>query len=370
MTLDSVTFGPMAGLEGFRVVSSMDVNQLNCADLKNEVRQLGIVLYPPELINEKFLIKIRECVPKLPEEHPVKRWLKAVVKIEKRSKEEQETAIFLSEVLNSRFNLISELDVRTKIINLLLELPADTLAEKLLKSYLYLIIGNITRSDNILQEFINRPPYVNWQGFRIKKSFFHQIASENIEQIFVKLANHPADRRVYHLFAQYLLHFYKNDSFLALISDHQGPELKDQLDLKFIEKFSPPLVHHLRLLRENETGRMLKLMNAKDIPFREQIFWHWPFLDIDPVVSPDLVEELRKTEEEDQLWFLYLMDNEKLVDSYAKKTGRALLPGRRQYLHGLLNSPRTFMLSLFKLIEMGDIDQGLVNTTIDFIDHE
>lgn len=358
----------MVSLGGFRVVSSLDLNQLTCAQLKNEVNQLGIVLYPSEMINEKFLIKMRECVLNLPEENPLKRRLKAMARVKTRNKAEQETVTFLSEVLNSRFNLISDAEVRAKIVNLLLDLPAKTMSERLLKSFLYLIIGNVTRSDNLLKEFINTPPYINWQGYTPAVSLYHQIASENIEQIILKLSNHPADRRIYHLFTQYLLNYYKNDSLLELISDNQGPSLQGQLDLKFIEKFAPELIHHLRLQRENDTGRMLKLMDLKEISLREQALWHWPFLSIDPVISPDLVEELRKIEKDEQLWFLYLMDNEKLVDIYVKKTGKALLVGRRQYLHTLLTDPKTFMLALFKLIELGDIDQELVNKTIDFID--
>lgn len=311
---------------------------------------------------------MRQCVYKMAEKHPLKRWLKSISKVEKRTKKEQETISFLTEVLNSRFNLITDLAIRTRIINHLLELPETSLGERLLKSHLYLIIGNISKSDNLLQEFINKAPYHNWKGFPANHSLYHKLARDNIEQIIGKLAGHPTDRRVYHLLTQYLMHFYRNDALLTLVADHQGPALEEKIELKFIERFAPNLVHYLRLIKENESTRVTKLRNVKDYPLHEQAYWYWPFLNIDPLVSQELVLELQKIEKEDQLWFIYLMDNEKLTDAYTKKTGSSFLPGRRKYLRTMLDEPSNFMLGLFKLIEFGDIDDQLINATLKFQD--
>jgi hypothetical protein len=69
----------------------------------------------------------------------------------------------------------------------------------------------------------------------------------------------------------------------------------------------------------------------------------------------------------DQLWFIYLLENEKLADIYSKRSGRTFLPGRRPFLkEGLLDN-QSFMMSLYKLIELGDINQDLVVRTTDYL---
>jgi hypothetical protein len=80
--------------------------------------------------------------------------------------------------------------------------------------------------------------------------------------------------------------------------------------------------------------------------------------------------ELQKLEQQDQLWFIYLMDNEKLADLFSRKSGKSFLPGRRPYLKESLNDYRTFMMSLYKLIELGDINQDLIVKTADQITHD
>jgi hypothetical protein len=368
--LDGISFHLRIGLDGFKVVSSFNINELSCENLSNDVHQLGVILHPPELMNEKFLIKIRECMLDMPENHPLKRWLMWIAKVEKRSKKEENAEIFLLEVLNSRFNLITDATLRTKIINHLVEVSETTLGERLLKSYLYLIIGNITKSDNLLQDFINRSPYQNWKGFSPNHSLHSQIAHDRIEQIIVKLANHPADRSTYQLFAQYILSFYQDERFLTLIAQYQGASLRERLKLKFIQRISPHLVNYLKLKQESESNRMIKLRELKEHSLHDQAYWHWAFLNIDFLVSENLVEVLREIEQEEQLWFIYIMDNEKLIDAYSKKLNKSFLLGRRQYLHNLLNGREDFMMALFKLIEFGDIDQDLIGKTIKFLTND
>jgi hypothetical protein len=99
-----------------------------------------VILYPPDRLNEKFLIKIRQCILKLPDDNPVKRWLKNVVTVERLTAEEQKKAAFLTEILTSKFNLITDLVIKNKIIEVLIDVPENTAGEKLLKSYLYLMM--------------------------------------------------------------------------------------------------------------------------------------------------------------------------------------------------------------------------------------
>lgn len=352
------------------MVGFFDINSINCEDLSQDITQLAVILYPPELFNEKFLIRMRDCVLKLPDKHPVKIWLKDVAEVAPLNEKEQKIRGFLVEVLNSQFNLITDLKMKAKIVGILTELPEKTVAEKLLKSYLYLIIGNITRSDNILKDFTQTRPFENWQSFETKRSLYHQLASDNINQLLMKLSLHPSDRMIYELFNQYIQNFYQDQVLLEHIADYPGKDISDKLGLKYVEKFSPAFVDHLRLDASSQIERVQKIKNTKEYPLIEQAYWHWPFLDLDPFITEELYIVLSIIEKDDPLWFIYLMDNERLSDMYFKKTKKSPLKGRRNFLRSNLNRRELFMLSLFKLIEIGDINQSLVNKTLEFLTHE
>lgn len=370
ITLEKITFSPSIGLNGFSVISSFEIDQINCSDLDNEVYQLGVILHPPEVINEKFLIKMRDCVIKLNEGHPLKKWMKWVARSKPLGKPDQEKQTFLNEVINSQFNLITDLTIRNKIIKVLQHIPEETLAEKMLKSYLYLMIGNITRSDNILREIMNVPPRVNWEKTGLHASHFHKLASENAARIFTKLSRHPADRRTFELFGLYIQSFYNDEALLAMAENVDTSDVEAKLGLKYIKGIAPAFVDYLRISEMSENQRFKNLRKLKVYPLDMQSYWIWAFLDIDPLVSEVLNPELQRIEKEDEMWFIYLMDNEKLADLFSLKKGKSFLPGRRPYLKASLDDHHSFMLGLYKLIELGDINPELVIKAADQLTHE
>ena len=369
ISLDKIVFSPVISLEGFRVETTLDIEELTCNDLNNDVYQLGVILYPPEKFNEKFLIKLRDCVVKLPDSHPVKRWMKDVAEVHPLTKKEQKTQDFVKEILNSQFNLITDLKIKTEIINILNEIPENTLPESLLKSYLYLMVGNIARSDNILRSIINTSPRVNWEKTGRAGGPFHRLVQENIRQIFTKLGRHPADRKTFQLFVLYLQSFYNDPELLALADSVETSEAEARINLKIMESHAPSFINYLRLSRMGENKRIAYLRSTK-YPHDEQSYWFWPFMDIDPLISDAMVPELERLDKEDQLWFIYLIENEKLADLFSKKSGRSFLPGRRPFLKESLNSKASFMMTLYKLIELGDINDSLVLRTTEHLIHE
>ena len=350
-------------------MSSLSADDFSCEDLKSETTQLGIILYPADRLNEKFLIKIRECILKLPEEHPVKLWLKNVARSPALSSVEQKRSAFLTEILTSKFNLITDLTIKNRIIEVIIDVPEKTLAERLLKSYLYLMIGNVTRSDNILKGIMKQPPLESWKGYSAFPSFYHRLTVENLGAIVAKIANHPSDRKTWELFSRYLKAFTNDERVLEELDDHEGSQLDGKLSLLSVERISPDFVHYLRLSRLDEKKLALRL-RQNVVPLDMQVWWVWYFLPINSQISESYLPELASLEGKEPLWFIYLMENEKLSDFYAQKTGKAFLPGKRQLLRNLLHKKEYFMLALWKLIEMGDIDQKLVNDTTQFISHE
>ncbi len=368
--LEKITFSPSIGLNGFNVISSFEIDQITCADLNNDVYQLGVILHPPEVINEKFLIKMRDCVLKLNESHPLKKWMKWVARSKPLSKENQEHQTFLNEIINSQFNLITDLKIRNKIINVLQDIPEETIAEKVLKSYLYLMIGNITRSDNIFRDIMAAAPRLNWERTGMRASHFHKLATEQAGQLFTKLSRHPADRRTFELFSLYLQSFYNDETLINMAENVDTSDVESKLNLKYIKGLAPSFVEYLRLSEMSDGLRFKNLRKLKVFPLDMQSYWIWAFLDIDPLVSDVMHPELQRLEKEDQMWFIYLMDNEKLADLFSLNKGKSFLPGRRPFLKTSLEDPHSFMLALYKLIEVGDINSELVMKTTEQLIHE
>ncbi len=336
----------------------------------NDVYQLGIILHPPQSINENFMIKLRDCVVKLPDGHAVKKWMKWIANPKKADKKSQEKIHFLSEAVNSQFNLITDLKIRYQIINILLDIPGHTVPEQLLRAYLYMIIGNVTRSDNIMKEIINTPPRVNWERVGLNAGIYHRFAVEQIKQILMKLEKHPTDRNVFRLLVLYLNHYCNDGNLKTILENIDTSDLEQKLGLKYIESIAPSFVHYLNLLKMKDAGRIAKLRDFTYFPLDQQSYWVWPFLDIDPFISEALTSELVRLEKQDQLWFIYIISNEKLSDLFSKKNGKIFLPHRRMFLKDGLKVPNSFMMSLFKLIELGDINQDLVQQTIGELSRE
>jgi hypothetical protein len=364
--LDKVSWRPLIGLDGFQVRSSFDIEQLSCSDLGHDLYQLAVILYPEEKINEKFLIKLRDCVLKLPKDHPVKRWMKSQVAPKPLDEADAGASKFLEEIINSQFNLITDVKMRGKIISLLDKLPQNTLPEQMLRSYLYLMIGNVSRSDNILKEIACSPPRVNWEKSSRITSIYHKVARQNIRQIIYKLDHHPADRKMFQIFSLYLKTFMNDKNLLKILDETDTSEIESKLDLKVIEKLAPSFIHYLRLTNLSDNQR-ISTMRGEKYPQDEQSYWFWAFVEIEPLVSDFMLPEMIRLEKDDQLWFIYLLDNEKLSDLVSAKSGKSFLPGRRPFLKEGLNDTHSFMMSLYKLIELGDINSILVQKTADYL---
>jgi hypothetical protein len=352
-------------LDGFRVISEINVDNFTCQQLDNHIVQLAIVLYPVDLVNEKFLIKVRDCMVKLNEKHPVKLWLKAQSTNDKPNPAQQKQIDFLNEMLNSQFNLITDQKVKNQVIALIGEIPGETKLEEILKAYLYLMIGNITRSDNILKSLMQQSPRFFYQGFTVKPNIYEKQTLTHIEKVLRKFSRHPADRLTFYLFNQYIKSFLNKIDLLTLIDDIEATELKDKVSLAYTEKIAPELVAHIRLSKMSDERRM-KNLRTTEYSLDMQSYWVWAFLSVDPLMSETTVERLKEVDQLDPLWSIYLLENEKLADLYFNKGGEPVMR-RRKFLRQNLKNEEDFMLTLYKLIELGDIDGELINEVLHFM---
>jgi hypothetical protein len=357
------------GIDGFNIISSFDIDNFTCSKLQSPVQQIAIMLYPEEFINEKFLIKVRDCVLRLSDEHPVKKHITSISKDKKLNSEIQAELDFLNEILNSPFNLITDQKIKSSVSNLIAHIPDDSNIDKLLKSYLFLMIGNITHSDNILKTLIRQRPREFYQRKSAKQSIYAYLTSIHIEKILTKFSRHPADRLIFNLFISYLKAFVNKPDLLELVNDFDLGSLDKKIGLAYTEKIAPELVKELRLASINLVDRNNRLRDLETYSIQMQSYWVWPFLEVTPLLSEKVSDEIDAIEKSDPLWVIYIMADERMLDLYLKKRGSGLKQ-RRQFLREGLKSEKDFMLILYKLIEIGDIDESLVTKLSDYVVHE
>lgn len=350
------------------MTSSFDIQAFTCDLLKSETYQLAVILYPTELFNEKFLLAIRNCMIKLPEDHPVKRWLKHQAQPPKRIIADQKQADFLIEMLSSPFNLITDQKTKTAVIQLIGSIPGETNLEILLKSYLYLMIGNITRSDNYLKEIINQPPALFFRGYHLRPGIYSGLTEEHLEKVLSKFARHPADRLTFYLFCAYMKSFANQESLISLINEIEPDNQTSRLNLTYTQRIAPEFVKFLRLSNMG-LKRRAKNLRSKSYPQNFQAIWVWPFLELGGFNPTNGGEELKKLEATDPLWVTFLLDEEKIADQYLKLGGQSPSAKRSLFKHHLA-AEGDFMLALYKLIESGAIDAELVSQTANFMTHE
>lgn len=351
-----------------RVISSFEIEAFTCDLLKSETYQLAVILYPTELFNEKFLLAIRNCMIKLPYDHAVKRWLKFQGQPPKRPEPDPKQAAFLVELLDSQFNLITDQKIKTSVIQLLGDIPGKTNLELLLKSYLYLMIGNITRSDNYLKEIIQQPPVSFMRNFQLQQGVFSRMTEEHLDKVLRKFARHPADRLTFYLFCSYLKHFANQEPLIKLIDEIEPDGQSSRLNLTYTQRAAPELVKYLRLSNMG-IKRRAQTLRTKSYPQSFQALWVWPFLELGGYTPPEGGEHIKKMDETDPLWATYLLNEERIADQYLKLGGQSA-SRRRSLFKQHLNTEGDFMLALYKLIEIGAIDDELVDQTAKFLTHD
>lgn len=315
-----------------------------------EPYKLAILLYRSEFINEKFLIKLRDCFISLSANHPVKHWLEKNSQSNKLSKDEERKIAILNEVIQSHYNLITDPKVKNGIIKIIMEINGNNLGSVLLKSYLYLLVGNVARSDQLMAEFINRPPVANWKKQASQNDLYFKFTKDNVEKIILKMDKHPSDRSIFQLFVIYLKSFYNEKNLNEILEEIDTKNVEGKIDLKIVKNIAPEFINFL-IFRDR---------NVDNQTVNDKIYWTLLFVDRKKELTEAELISLKEIEEKDKNWFLFLMGDEKIEQQYIQKFGKSYMAWKKKYLEDSIQKNSHFNMDLLKMIEFGFIDQNLV----------
>jgi hypothetical protein len=301
---------------------------------------------------------------KLPNKHPVKQWINFLSTNTQIETSTQEGLEVLIEALNSPFNLITDQKIKSRLISILNKIPNETDLEKLLRAYVYLMIGNVSRSDLYLQGIFQKSPATFFQGYRPWNSVFQRLTEQHLKKVLEKLSRHPSHRINFYLLTVYL-HLYSNNPELLNILGGLDIDLHKQLELAHVRRLAPDLIEAKRLSEMSDNRRFNEIREGK-YEGSYLANWVWPFMDHETQGSGELTKLFNQFEKDNYLWLLYLLDDEKMTDHYLK-TEKVSVTKRRQNVREKLRDPTQFMMALFKLIEMGDLGDDVVASTLDFL---
>ena len=127
---------------------------------------------------------------------------------------------------------------------------------------------------------------------------------------------------------------------------------------------APDFLSYLKLKNERQ-DTFQNLIKKKKYNFNFFAYWLVPFSDLDIPFNLEYVQDLKKMSHDDLLWFNLLISDEKTADFYIKNSGGGLEKNRTE-LRSQLNNESDFMLILFRLIQLGDIDKTIVDAILKF----
>lgn len=171
----------------------------------------------------------------------------------------------------------------------------------------------------------------------------------------MKLNNHPSNRIHYQLATLYLGSFFNSSSSLAVISANSESIETELLKSAYLKRLAPDLLQF----------KDKRLMSKDQFENSFLLNWVMPFLDVQNISKNKLINVLKFGFQENYLWTLYGLNSERLVDIALKETDHFSINQRRNFLKAQLENQKTRKLAMFKLIEMGDIDDYLIKVILD-----
>ena len=373
--IDGVEFRPLLGLEGLRIVASVS-EELDCSKLNDEVTQLGIILFPQDQQNENFLKRLRDCVLPLSDNHPVKKWLKksSSRKSIQAPQEVLEKLEYIDSLLNSGFNLITAPEQKNKIVTIINSLDEEHLPQRILQSYLYLLIGNVSRSDALLMKTYNISPFVYWTKYPYDKNVWSEAISLRIAKIFERLSKHPADRTNFFLFTKYMYEFFNDENLRASAEQYFDDDvLKTKMGLKVYQVRTGPFASYIQYElgspRKRRNGVRADVLNKshKDFP------WYWYFFEEFHALPKNekalvLTPYFEDPSNDSQLFFQFMANSDSVLETFYQGRGQSAIKAKRHFFLQLSKDKEYWWISLFNLIEMGDINQEMVQKIMSYDD--
>jgi hypothetical protein len=212
---------------------------------------------------------------------------------------------------------------------------------------------------------MTEPPRYFYQGFTMNGSVYHRLTLTHLEKVMRKFSRHPADRLTFYLFNQYIKSFLNKSDLIELVDDLEMEGMSEKVKLSYTERIAPELVGFMRLSSMGEKRR-IKILRQPRYSLEMQSLWIWPFMDVNPLISEAMAGQVKVLDETDPIWAIYVLEDEKLADLYFKKGGIPITR-RRSSLRSHLEVKADYMLTLYKLIEIGDINEDLIQNVSRFM---
>lgn len=344
--------------------------RLNCQNFDDPYLQAALILHNPQAVNEVFLLSLRDCVLALKDDHLLKKWFfaSATKKALKEIKDpillkiEQATPIILKESITK-----SDRAVISQLLSHLDEQP-PYLDYVLLRILCYAKIGNWSRSEKIIIDFIELDPIE-----RIKQTPWRGggalLATKNLSlQVMEELAEHLDQKVILDSFFQMIQDFYSDPQLVEKansLQEYSRSDLVEKLQLRYNFHQSPGFASWMLaqyLGKEKREAFVTQLLTAPELKYP------WVFLgDLpdSPAIREQLAKKMALLKENHTHVFYHLVSSQEMLGVVSRVNG--------SLLKNIKNTKRQFYLSQWQirpqdywaianLMDMGLVGEAFLKT--------
>ena len=327
-------------------------------------------MHNPQAVNEVFLISLRDCVLGLKEDHLLKKWFLASAqkKALKESKDpillkiEQATPVLLKQSITK-----TERAVLSQLLSHLDEQP-PYLDYILLRILCYAKIGNWSRSEKIIIDFIELDPIE-----RIKQTPWRGggslLAMKNLSlQVMDELANYLTQTVILDSLFQLIQDFYTDPQLLekaSSLQDYSRSDLVDKLQLRYNFHQSPGFATWMSALYLTNEKREIFVAQLLDAPEPKYPWVLLGSLPESPAIREQLAKKMSLLKENHPHVFYHLVSSQEMLGVVSRVNG--------SLLKNIKNTKRQFYVSQWQeqsqdywaianLLDMGLVDESFLRS--------
>lgn len=331
--------------------------------------QLALLLHNPQNSNELFLLSLRDCLGKLPVGHPVRRWYnrRAIVRPDVASQSIMEALqgdlrdAWGSEKLKSK-----QREAIMKLLDQLDDYP-PYLDVTLLQAVGYQRLGNWARAEHHLRSWLLLSPLERLEKTPARRDALASYMRENLEVFLAALEKNGKDRFIIQVFLRALTETLTDGRVTDKLESHvelDEDEVLSKLALNY-HRTQVPGFSDWYLNRQLERKRRERFLD-NFFASQDAVKHFWIFLGRMPDLPQHrealakLLLDARKRHET----IFYVMSTMEELRPFLQRLEPASLKNlrneRRQFFLSSFGANRNDMLSLYHLVEMGQVDQNLV----------
>lgn len=348
--------------------------KLDCKDMSDPSFELALILHNPQNVNEVFLLSLRDCLAGLPASHPVRRWYNR-----KAQNPDNPTLVPVREALQGPLKDAWESDrpltptqrqALMTMLDVLEEFP-PYLDLTVLQAVGYQRLGNWARAETLMRRWLALSPLERLEKCPARRDALALFLRENLETYLEALTKGGKDRFILQAFFRGIMELVSDPKVtdkVEEVTELDQEDLVAKLQLRY-HQLQAPEFSDWYLNRHLEGKRRDRFLDdffaRKESHQRTWIFFsRLPALPAQRELLARRLIEAKKVH--DPIFYVLATDEGLRAPLMRVDPGaiRNFIKEKRQFFVTEWASSHHDMLALAELVQLGQIDQELVEALV------